>query len=217
MTVEPKLEPREQIYRWILHGLVGPAASRRAEQGTTLEWRRHVSENQRIALHEAAHAVYGRSELRYEIVNLTIVPNKNVDAGRGKIMNGCCRHRAPAHGWTKIRRWFLRMRASVVRFFRRTREKVETDQRKALRYSFLFCEGNVTSLLAARRPYRTFQRHAAKFVNENWVVIRCLADELEKHSTLDAKQIERILSKPSLAVKPWIAPINCEPPSLRIQ
>jgi hypothetical protein len=199
-----KLDSREWVYREALKSLVGPAAELRSERGGGSGWRRFVSKEEKSAVHEAAHAVCGHALLGYRVSELTLDPSAAIKVRRG-VLKACCIFDARINLWNRIMRWFRRADEP---------EPLEHDQRRALRFCILLCPEPV-SWASARRYYRVLERHAAKFVDENWVSISVLSTELQKHRRLDADQVGKLLTKPALAAKPWIPPITCESPSLR--
>jgi hypothetical protein len=178
MGATPEIDGRAWAEKQVIISLAGKAAERLARRGSEPGWQRWLSREQRIALHEAGHAVIAIAAERF-VYQLSIVADKSVTIQKTSYLAGfaqhgtepllpgeepppvrkhmktdffqaaiLCRLLAPDPGWK-----------STLKEVRRLREKTE-------------------GLLAANMP-----------------IVEILAAQLTRRKHLDQAQIEKVLKR----------------------
>ena len=152
--------------------LAGPLAERRARRGSEPGWVRMLSEERRIAVHEAGHAICALVCEKY-VIELTIIPDPE------KKSLGHCLYSRDAD-------------------FRRDPNETKTvstrDRTEAARYAWLLTSWppDPPYWKAVLGTVRMLRATAAQILDRNWVFVIALADALQQRRALSREELAEI-------------------------
>ena len=157
--------------RRVIVSLAGSIGERRTVEPDSLGWRRVVSRAQSTCIHEAAHAVVARA-LGWHVYELNLDPDPSLRDQTG----------APVMAYASTGRKPERSKAPPDGV-------INSDRRTAA----LLCFARAGDWKGAVRLIHEFRAAAADLIERNWLMVTCLASELEFHRRLDQGHIARIL------------------------
>ncbi len=167
--------------------LAGPAAERRAHQGSEPGWRRYRTPAELLAHHEAAHAVIAAA-LGNEVVELSIRPSPDVRAGRKGAVRGYCVHRSrPARANE------LQPDPSTASAVKNPPLECDSDARTAVVMASLLAPGT-PDWRQVLRCVRMLRAKARRLVDLHWSEIQKLAFVLEQRGVMGEAEIAQTMA-----------------------
>jgi hypothetical protein len=153
--------------------LAGKVAEHRCLLGESSGWRRVRAAGERLAFHEAGHALCG-SLLGLHIYSATITPDLGFSVGTGQHAAGMV-----TMGWKPQPEEAEPKRAGLP------------DNREAVRLCWILsgCKGWRETL----RMVRLLQAETAELLEANWPAVVALAGELVRRRDLDQSGVQAIL------------------------